>query len=241
MLLSLSSAAAPRLPLAALLEGCGRRGLAGLELSVGDAHGVEPATAAEALRLAEAVGVRLAGVRCAGFAGAGAALPLAARLGAPLVVDAAALSTPQLCALAWVAAGSGVRILLLHGSDLTEARRVRTLAESLPPGTAGTAWEVDPARDDGAAVPQVLREAGEALAYVRLRGGGPESAAQTGMGVGALMARLTLARYGGPLVLSPSTSGHRQVWERWLGRAGGWGCGSRQSSPELVTLAGAAS
>lgn len=238
MRLSLSSAAAPGLSPAALLEGCRRRGLSGLELDVDEIAGGAPAEGWPAL--AERHGVAVAGLRCDGAA-CDAALPLAARLGVPLVVPAAGVRAAELCRLARAGAEAGGRILLLHGSDPAEAMRLRGLAEALPGGAAALAWEVDPARDDPRSVPAVLREAGGALAYVRLRGGGPESAAQTGMGVGALMARLALSRYGGPLVLSPSTPANRQAWESWLRRGGGWGCGSRAQDPGLVTLAGAPS
>lgn len=74
------------------------------------------------------------------------------------------------------------------------------------------------------------------LRYIRFRGGGPEAAQQSGLGVGALMARLALARFAGPLVLAPSTPKYRYIWHAWLGRAGGWGCGSKQADASLVSL-----
>ena len=45
-----------------------------------------------------------------------------------------------------------------------------------------------------------------------------------------------LARYGGPLVLAPGAPNALAAWRLWLGRGGGWGCGSKQSGPPLVTL-----
>src|SRR5690606_2264793 len=124
------------------------------------------------------------------------------------------------------AAEAGGRLLLLHGTDPAVAERLRRVAEAFPGGAVGLAWEVDPAAADPARVPGVLAAAGPPLEYVRLRGGGHESAAQPGMGVGALMARLALARYAGPLVLTPTTPAYRHAWRSWLGRSGGTGCGS---------------
>lgn len=242
MQLSLSSAAAPDLPLADLREVCQRRGLAALELVFGDA--CLPAAVDERLALE----ARNAGQRgSAGIAAVavpervavtGRILDLAAWLEVPLVVRAPreADALERLCRYT----GEGGRILLLHGSDPAAAAELRALAETLPAGTAALAWEVDPAGADPARVPEILSACGPALQYVRLLGGGPEAAAQSGLGVGALMARLALARFAGPLVLTPSTPRYHYAWRAWLGRTGGWGCGSKQSDPSLVALSGAA-
>jgi hypothetical protein len=236
MRLALSSQVAPRLPLESLLEGCRRRGLAGLELVAGGAHGVDVAGAAQARRTANDAGIALTGVRCEADADAAAALALAEALRAPLVLRVDGRPVFRLVRLIRRAVARQVRVLLLHGAEPRLVARLRRAVEALPAGTAGLAWEVDPSRDDPAAVPEVLRVAGRALEAVILRGGGPESAAQTGLGVGALMARLTLARYGGPLVLAPGAAGSARAWSTWLGRRGGWGCGSRSQDPDLVTL-----
>jgi hypothetical protein len=245
MRLGLSSAAAPDLPLADLLEGCRRRGLNALELVLGDAHGLDPeagpARLEEGRREVEAAGVRLVALACPspGIAPARTAVRLAARLELPVLLPAAELAAEELGELA-AGAGGSARLLLGHGTDPAAVERLCRLVERLPDGTAALAWEVDPAEDDPAAVPAVLAAAGPHLAYVRFRGGGPESAGQSGQGVGVLMARLALSRYQGPLVLTPTTSRYRYAWSAWLGRAGGWGCGSKQADPSLVTLPHAA-
>lgn len=241
MRLGLSSAAAPDLSLAGLLEACQRRGLAALELVLGDAHGVQSGADAaqieEALRLAERADVCLAALACGtpDLACAEEAVRLAARLGMAAIVPAG-LTGAEVRALVERVGEGKAQLLLQHGTDPAAAAELARLVESLPAGAAALAWEVDPEHDDPADVPAVLRVAGPHLAYVRLRGGGPESAVQTGHGVGALMARLALARYTGPLVLTPTTSRYRYIWGAWLGKAGGWGCGSKQEDASLVTL-----
>jgi sugar phosphate isomerase/epimerase len=241
MRLGLSSAAAPDLALGDLLEGCRRRGLATLELVLGDAHGVEPGASEgwirEVRRRMGDAGVSLAALVCpAGETErARAAIPLAARLDAPLLLTPGP-DLEELEGLAGEAAAAGVTLLLSLGTDAGEAERLRGFVSRLPAGRAALAWEVDPATDDPAAGPAVLRALGPYLAHVRFRGGGPESVSQTGQGVGAFMARLALARYSGPLVLLPTDPRHHYVWCAWLGRAGGWGCGSKQSDDSLFTL-----
>jgi hypothetical protein len=242
MRLSLSSAAGADLPLSALLEGCQRRGLAGLEPTVGDdhghGHGVSAENAAECVRLAEASGVHIIGLLATGPLDDDVrhAVRLARALRAPLILRTAELPPAVLASVVKRSMQQEVRILLLHATDARTVSELRRSVDALPPGAAGLAWEVDPANDDPAEVPAVLQAAGTALQYVRLRGGGPESALQTGMGVGALMARLALARFAGPLVLTPSTPRYRLAWLAWLGRGRGWGCGSKQADDSLVGI-----
>jgi hypothetical protein len=237
MQLSLSSAAVADLPLVALLAGCQRRGLSGFELVL-DAHDVQTVDTEESLRTSRGCGVSLVGLLCPRPAGehAGRAVGLAARLAVPLVLPAAEFSPVDLGELLKLAMAGDGRILLLHGTDPGAAFRLRRVVEALPPGTAGLAWQVDPKSDDRNEAPMVLQAAGPRLEYVRLLGGGPESALQTGMGVGSLMARLTLSRFSGPLVLTPSTPGYQHAWRSWLGTPGGWGCGSKQSDLSLVSI-----
>jgi hypothetical protein len=245
MRLGLSSAAAPDLALADLLGGCQRRGLAVLELVLGDAHGVhsgaDAAQIEDALRQAERADVHLAALACPApdVDRAEEAIRLAARLGMAALLPAC-LASDEVGALLEVAREVKAQLLLQHGTDPEAAAELAYLVESLPAGTAALAWQVDPRTDDPALVTAVLRAAGSHLAYVRLRGGGPESAEQTGQGVGTLMARLALARYTGPLVLMPTTPRYRYIWSAWLGRAGGWGCGSKEQDSSLVTLPHAA-
>jgi sugar phosphate isomerase/epimerase len=242
MELALSSAAAPDLPLDDLLAACQRRGLSGLELAAGDAHGVSPALPAAALdavraRAAEA-GVRLLGYRVGRLEEAGdpLALRLSATLGIPVLLPCGALLATGMHALAERYAATGATLLLAHRTWMQEAASARGFVHPARSGTVGLCWEVDP----GAAVAEqahpVLRAAGDSLKYVRLSGGGPEAVEQTGQGIGSLMARLALARYRGPVVLVPSTPRYRQAWRAWLGRRSGWGCGSRSADATLVVL-----
>jgi hypothetical protein len=245
MRLGLSSAAAPDLALADLLGGCQRRGLAVLELVLGDAHGVhsgaDAAQIEDALRQAERADVRLAALASPTTdpERAEEAIRLAARLGMAALLPTG-LAPGEVRALVERAIELKAQLLLQHGTDPAAAAELARLVESLPAGTAALAWQLHPREDDPALVSAVLSAAGPHLAYVRLRGGGPESAEQTGQGVGTLMARLALARYGGPLVLLPTTPRYRYIWSAWLGRAGGWGCGSKEQDSSLVTLPRAA-
>ncbi|HET8657059.1 MAG TPA: hypothetical protein VFL93_16155 [Longimicrobiaceae bacterium] len=243
MQLSLSSAAAPEAALAELLAACARRGLAALELVEGHAHGVGsepyPPLGEQVSRATRAAGVAVCALYAAapGRHGLTAVARVAAELSVPIVVPVAALAGDRLPEALRLCSEAGAALLLAHGSD---PARVGTLLEelaSLPGGEGvGLAWEVRPETDDPDGMAGVPAAAGPRLRYVRLHGGGPESARQTGHGVGALMARLALARYRGPVVLTPSNPQYHYVWRAWLGRAGGWGCGSKQSDSSLVTL-----
>ncbi|MGH7444320.1 MAG: hypothetical protein ACREKM_05565, partial [Longimicrobiales bacterium] len=100
------------------------------------------------------------------------------------------------------------------------------------------AWEIDLADSNPAADADAVLDAASAqLRYIRFVGGGPEAALQEGRGIGALMGRLTLAGYVGPLVLTPSSARYRVAWAAWLGRRGGWGCGSTAGANDPVRLA----
>lgn len=243
MRLSLSSAAAPDAALADLFAACARRGLTALELVEGHAHGVSTGrdvTRAEAVRAA----AREAGIGICALYRKGlergdleTAARLAAALEAPLVIPAEEVDREILPEASVTFRTAGAHLLLAHGSEPAAVELLQRSFATLPDlGTVGLAWEVRPERDDPVLMGGVLAVAGPRLRYVRLHGGGPEAAEQTGRGVGALMARLALARYAGPLVLAPSTPRYHYVWRAWLGRAGGWGCGSKQSDPSLVTL-----
>lgn len=236
MRLGLSSAAAPGLTHPELLAGCGRRGLGELELVTGTGAGaMDAGSVAAVVAAAGEAGIRVAALAHDG-PDAQAAVRTGARLGIPVILRVADHRPVELCRLVRVAVEAGGRVLLMHPTDPRVVRRLRRAVDRLATGAAALAWEIDPAAADPAAVPAVLRHAGPRLEYVRFRGGGPETAAQTGLGVGALVARLALARYGGPLVLAPGTARALGAWRLWLGRAGGWGCGSRQSHSRPVTL-----
>jgi len=243
MRLSLSSAAAPDAALAELLAACARRGLAALELVEGHAHGVTAeldAARADAVHgAASDAGVAVCGLyrEMLGAPELEPAARLAATLRAPVVVQADGVDPELLPAAAAAFTAAGAELLLAHGSDPDVVELINDSLAGLPESRpVGLAWEVRPESDDPALIGRVLAAAGPRLRHVRLHGGGPESAQQTGRGVGALMARLALARYTGPLVLTPSDPRFHYVWRAWLGRAGGWGCGSKQSDPSIVML-----
>lgn len=241
MRLGLSSAAAPDAGIDALVEACARRGLAVLELHAGDAHDVidaESAAGARACTLGTGVAI-------------GAWWTDAQHDPALLGGIARALQAPV------VLADEDA----VHERDATSvrddlARRValaRTLGADAPVllGVRGPAdawlaavtdaridfaWEIDrsvvgPAGD----LTRILQAAPGRLRYVRIRGGGPESALQEGQGIGPLMAQLAITGYDGPLVVAPSSSRYRVAWSTWLGRRGGWGCGSK-ADRSMVSL-----
>lgn len=239
MQLGLSSAAAPGLSIAELADAAARRGLTTLELLAGDPGTPLPhgeAEAAAARRASEQAGVQIVGVLAESARPTEDAARAAAALGAPLLVRPGNAKVPALAKEIARLSSFGARVTLLCGSKPERMSAALAAVEAAPDGVAGLGWEVDPANDDVARLPEVLAAAGRKLEYVRLLGGGPESQQQTGLGVGALMARLALARYRGPLVLTPSTPVYHYIWRAWLGRAGGWGCGSKQQDSSLVNL-----
>lgn len=252
MRLALSTAAAVDFTPEELLAACSRRGLSGLELVSGHAHGLGselPPAELERRRVRFAAG----GAPVVGFrmAWSHAVRPDAARLssalGAPVIAefpggDVANFSTDERfedglrnAAVAYSEAGG--RLLLAHGSDADVVSGLRASIERAGPAALGLAWEVEPASGDLAGrIPAVLDAAGPALRHIRLSGGGPEAAQHEGRGIGILMARLTLIGYRGTLALAPSTQRYRVAWSQWLGRRGGWGCGSKSSDSSLVQL-----
>lgn len=247
MRLALSTAAAPELSLAELLDACERRGLAALELVAGDGHGIGPELdyreVTEFAAEAEARGIGIAAFRSRGLweAAAPETVRLAVGLDAPVIV---ALDPAEDDATAVIYAARryaliGATLLVEHGSRLAEVEALLRLRTEVPDGSLGLAWEADPTGGelDGAA-PGIIAAAGPLLHHVRLRGGGPEAAQHEGMGIGALMGRLTLGHFAGTLAIAPSTPRYRYAWSAWLGRGrGGWGCGSKQSDDSLVSLA----
>ena len=257
MRLGISSAAAPDLPLQELVGACRRRGLSALQLEAGHAHGVVGAARAGEGRggpgkaLADspltrtAARVREQGVDLVGFrlsrlddVQRPGVLLLSASLGAPLVAPAAtAAGSDAILAAADACHGAGARLLIAHGSNATQAAALRRVAEEAPPGSVALAWDVSPLAGDleGEAA-AVLDAAGDALRLIRLAGGGPESAGEEGRGVGALMGRLALERWNGAIVLAPSTTRYLRAWSGWLGRRGGWGCGSKAEPAPLRLL-----
>ncbi|HEX7049519.1 MAG TPA: hypothetical protein VF188_04850 [Longimicrobiales bacterium] len=245
MRLVLSTAAAADCTLDELLAACARRGLAGLELVSGHGHGIGPAldpVRLEEHRLrAEGRGIPIVAFRAADRTEAysPAAARLSAALRAPIIAPRDGDRPPEEALLAAAAtyAHAGGTLLLEHGSDPAEVARLRHAVERAPARALALAWDVDPAAGDvSGAAASVLEVAGPSLRHIRLLGGGPEAAQHEGRGIGALMARLTLRGYDGALALAPSTPRYRIAWSAWLGRSGGWGCGSKAADPSLVRL-----
>ncbi|ODT03983.1 MAG: hypothetical protein ABS52_06230 [Gemmatimonadetes bacterium SCN 70-22] len=233
----LSSAAAPDAPLEALISGALRHGLAALELRAGDAHGVSGVLAArhgaarEAVQLAEAARVAIAGYRDTGRDDEEALVGLSRELGSPLLVDASTDLEERLArAVRLRESGAAVAVVVRGSTAAADAVVVAHRGLSV-------AWDADPAQGPlGATASQLLAHCSAALTHVRLLGGGPESVMHEGRGVGELMARLALSGFGGAVILAPSSTRFHVAWATWLGRRGGWGCGSHASDPSLVSL-----
>jgi hypothetical protein len=243
MNLALSSAAAPDLGLDRLLEVCQRRGLTGIELVAGDGHGVHPGTPGErqaaGVAAATRTGVRLVGYRAATVAEACSddAARLSAVLGAPVILPDGSETPPDLPDIGRRFASAGGRLLVGHGTEPGRVAALRAaITDTGSSSSIGLCWEVRPHCDDLSAAQAVILAAGEQLVQIRLYGGGPEAVSQTGHGIGALMARLTLARFSGAVVLTPSEARFHQAWFAWLRRNGGWGCGSKSADGTLVQL-----
>jgi hypothetical protein len=239
MRLALSSAAAPDATFRELLDACVRRGLGALELESGHGHDLEPrratpGRAAAARAEAAAAGVHLAGLRMTGAdleLESGRLAEFALALGAPLLVPVGGLGG----APGGLATGL-VRVVLPSGP--AGLRALDTLDQGLRPAARQPlAWDAAPGDGDVSdTAAELLARVGPRLRHIRLYGGGPEAAAQEGRGVGALLARLALTGFDGSLALAPSSLRYRVAWSAWLGRRGGWGCGSRTEDRQLVSL-----
>jgi hypothetical protein len=222
MRLGISAAADRSASATELLDVCRRRGMAALELNAADGDGRDD----EVVRAA------------------------AADVTVSIACDAL---SPWLVAQARAA---GVT-LILDGPDdvsgrIVDAMQLRAQGVAALPvmrGPADTwlddvvragiafAWQIDDGCDDAAGdCARILRHAG-LLAYVRLVGGGPETALQEGRGIGAVMRQLALSGFAGPLILTPSSPRYRLAWARWLGRRGGWGCGGKTGDAATLRLA----
>ncbi|MEX0891749.1 MAG: hypothetical protein WEB88_06215 [Gemmatimonadota bacterium] len=237
MRLGLSSAAAPDAGLDELLAICARRGLAALDLCVGDAHGVEGPmyglSGAAAAERARGAGVLVSAFRSGGEGQDLRAAPVAAAAGAPVLVGGGPSMAARVRRAHAVAARGAGAAVVLDGEVSTADLEVALTAD------LELAWDVDvPGGSVGGAAERIMRIAGGRLRHIRILGGGPEASMQEGQGVGELMSRLALAGYDGTVILAPSSSRYRVAWQHWLGRRGGWGCGSKSADPSLVSLDG---
>ena len=233
MRLGLSSAAAPEAGAEGLVTACAARGLTALELRAGDGHGIGTgdrmsADAADVLALAAGSSVDIAGYRTTDSRDALSLARLSTALCTAIIIaDECDMAERVHRARRIVDAGGRA---LVAASGAPSAWHAALTASGLD-----FAWEVDAAAGDvSEAAGPILRQPG--LRYIRFVGGGPEASLQEGRGIGTLMGSLALAGYDGPVILTPSSTRYRVAWETWLGRRGGWGCGSKSSAPELVHL-----
>lgn len=219
MRLALSRAAAPAMDLAALDALAQKRGLDGLELA--------PADVPDAARAAAIW------VEDASFVATEGAARASAKLGVPVVAARGAIPASKIADLESLYAREGGRLCLTHGTDAEEAAELTDAIARAGASHVGTAWEIRPADeklDDAAAV---LLAASETLAYVRLRGGGPELSSHEGAGLGPLFQKLALSHYAGTITLTPSAGDRVEAWERWLTRSGRCGCGSAPGEQDI--------
>jgi hypothetical protein len=248
MRLGLSSAAAPDASLEELIEGCVRRGLVALELESGHDHGLAPGASARRAATDARARTTEAGIAIAGYRLATPAAPGSLATDAPEVADlitlGQSLGAPLLAesrvaldlAAAGVSGGCHVMAVLPPGEAAIVDLDILETAGA-DGGRIDLAWDLDPGAGDVSEVAaEVLARAGGRLRHIRLLGGGPEATAQEGRGVGSVMVRLTLAGFAGTVALAPSSPRHRVIWSAWLGRRGGWGCGSKEENRDFVRL-----
>jgi sugar phosphate isomerase/epimerase len=227
---ALSSAAAPRATLDDLLAALTRHGLASVELRMGDGHALDVTSSPDALNAA-ADALRAAQVRVAALLDDhGVPTEFAMRavraLDTQLVIGTAA-SLYERLQRADAARAAKVPVAVLVGGRQADAdaRVVRAAGHRV-------VWEAHP--DDAPLAEvcdRVIAASADALVGVRVCGGGPEGSLHEGRGIGALMARLAVAGFDGALILAPSDRKYHLLWESWLHRHGGWGCGSRAADP----------
>lgn len=229
----LSSAVAPRASLAALVAGAVRHGLTALELRAGDGHGVsaEAQATGDSPPLALAPSVVVSGYRDGGDESVGALGTLSRRLAVPIVIDIPGSRLLRRDRARLLRdAGATTRIVVRGQDALVEAEWLASVNEEL-------AWDALPHGELlGEQSRRLLETAGPLLRQVGIAGGGPESTLFEGRGIGEVMARLALAQFSGTLLLSPSSPTYHLLWERWLARPHGWGCGSHASDASLVNL-----
>ncbi|MEZ4411363.1 MAG: hypothetical protein R2910_00070 [Gemmatimonadales bacterium] len=237
MRLGLSSEAAPDAPLNDLILFAQRRGLAALELREGDAHGVAPDTSAPgavmAAELVRTAGLTLTGYRTHQLEDERRLARLSEALDAPVLLAGPVPLAVRVARAERIRQDGGQVAILLRGES--------AVWDGIVCHAAGVAlaWEADPQFGPlGAMAEPLLERFGNALGHIRLIGGGPETASQDGAGVGDLMRRLALASYSGTVTLTPSAPRYGVAWQHWLGRRGGWGCGSSGTASSPVPLRG---
>ena len=235
MRLGVSSAAAPDASFHELVEICARRGLTSLELREADAHGVSGAPTgiggAQAQEHARSHGVGISAIRSSvgGEDLALARVALSAR--ASVIVEGGCCVSSRLDRADGLSS-VGAEVAIAVDGSISGEELTRITSRGF-----GVAWDAELSTGDLGRIGARMLDALESrLAHIRVLGGGPEAAMQEGRGVGELMGRLALASYAGTVILAPSTPRYRVAWERWLGRRGGWGCGSKEQDASLVNL-----
>ena len=228
MRLALSSAALPGRTPADLARACGPRGLAGLEIVLGEIPELDEARRWRALEV-PIVALR---AETAQLAEAPELARVAGVIEAPVVAAPRLLSSDRIAELAREYGAHGATLLLGHGTELSGVRDAVAIVERVGSEALGLAWEIHPLDDDLASAGEVLRTGSPHILHVRLHGGGAEQRAQDGLGVGTLFVDLALARYGGAVALAPSSEAQREAWERWIASTGSSGCGSKAHAPK---------
>lgn len=235
MRLALCSSAAPDATLSGLFEACARRGLAALELREGDAHGLNP-ECEEIVDFLTSGSARTGGVPIVGYRTSQPGHDLwlgrlSRALDVPILLDGPTSIRSRLDRAAGISEVAGRVVIVLRGDDfLSDAELAVSEGVDL-------AWDADPAQGNlGDRVARLLDRFDRRLRYIRLLGGGPEATLHEGEGIGEVMGRLALSGYAGTVALAPTSDRYRVAWQTWLGRRGGWGCGSRVSDPSLVHL-----
>lgn len=206
----------PLLELEALVR---RRGLDGIELLAEDISNAR-----------HAAGIY---VESASLIGSETMAQASATLGAPVIAGRSAFPVCAISELDELYASVGGQLCLTHGTDAEEAAELTAAIASRGASHVMTAWEIRPLAEDLDDAATVLLAASETLAYIRLRGGGPELSAHDGAGLGELLGKVALSHYSGTISLSPSSDDRVASWERWLTRTGKTGCGSAQGEADM--------
>jgi len=222
MRLGISSEAALDAPVDELVAACERRGLGALGLVLGTAIG--PDDVLEAAKIAADVSVRISGIVVDGCPDTLAMAALSRLANAPIIVRGDSDLHARIACTSAIVLEGGSALAFVSGSPAT-------WLDAVVGAGVEFAWHIDETCQDPAAdAAQILRA--RPIRLIRLAGGGPELSTQNQRGIGDLMRALTLAGYDGPLIMTPSSQRYRVVWSAWLGRRGGWGCGSKTDSSQ---------
>ena len=230
-MLVLSTRCAPDLGPDELLEICIRKGFLGVELAQEPGGESLLESAPRWADAARSAGVALAALRPARTddAFSPAMAELSSQLDVPVLAPRCNPDALVRAAAEYAVAGGRLLGVVAHVPEWAAA-----LAEHAAEGALGIAWELMPGENAGLIADGILPLVRPSLSYVRLLGGGPEVLEPSSAGSGELMMRLALARYSGPIALSPSAPRYASTWVRWLGRRAGSGCGSRAAAIPIL-------